>query len=195
MTSLSQRSKPSHQIDMAPTKRPPTSEISSMGKMIVTISGNSEKKEASVSSGKLLIEVRDDRSLRNQVIPGKPPNVVMKKICNENLLKVKRTTEKPKEILHCWKTLSVTEFEDGDKDEGFDPDTLERGLNGSKYSRRSHLTAKGTFTSLPESSQTVIYPRELSSPTNTDYSFRLFNSHNDEQSKLSLPPELPPKTR
>lgn len=51
----------------APIKRPPPSDISSMGKMIVTISGNSEKKEASVSSGKLLIEVRDDRSLRSQV--------------------------------------------------------------------------------------------------------------------------------
>ena len=49
-------------------QRPRTSDISSMGKMIVTIGGNSENKEASVSSGKLLIEVRDERS-REQVRP------------------------------------------------------------------------------------------------------------------------------
>ena len=47
-----------------------------MGKMIVTIGGGSENKEASVSSGKLLIEVRDERSSRD---PGKPRRSKLKK--------------------------------------------------------------------------------------------------------------------
>ena len=53
-----------------------TCDISSMGKMIVTIGGGSENKEASVSSGKLLIEVRDERSSRD---PGKPRRSKLKK--------------------------------------------------------------------------------------------------------------------
>ena len=48
-------------------------DISSMGKMIVTIGGGNNSNEASVSSGKLLIEVRDDRA------PPKPKPAPKKK--------------------------------------------------------------------------------------------------------------------
>ena len=79
-------------------------DISSMGKMIVTIGGGDgvgNSKEASVSSGKLLIEVRDERSpVKTKPIPKKKKKI--------------RDNNHPEES------------------DAFDPDTLERGLGDRK---------------------------------------------------------------
>ena len=137
-------------------------DISSMGKMIVTIGGGSENKEASVSSGKLLIEVRDDRV--------RPQD---KKVS-------------PRKVKQKWR-----ENRDDDED-NFDPDTLERGLGDKRQiDSLERVKIRNTNSKChSDSSVSVISHREGDLP-NPDYSFRLFNNGHsaDGPAKPELPPK------
>jgi hypothetical protein len=137
-------------------------DISSMGKMIVTIGGGSDNKEASVSSGKLLIEVRDERV--------RPQD---KKVS-------------PRKVKQKWR-----ENRDDDED-NFDPDTLERGLGDKRQIDSLERVKISNINSKchSDSSVSVINHREGDLP-NPDYSFRLFNNGQsvDASGKPQLPPK------